>query len=58
MTNRNIFNLTGITVPLVGTEVIPIWNGTTTTKIAVDDLTKNNTVFVGALIANNTSGPD
>ena len=39
MTNKRIPDLGSITVPLAGTEVIPIWNGTTTTKVTVANLT-------------------
>jgi hypothetical protein len=44
MTNKNINGLTNITVPLAGTEVIPIWNGTTTTKVSVANLTAGRAV--------------
>ena len=49
MANKNINGLTAITVPLAGTEVIPIWNGTTTTKVAVSDLTAGRTVTMSGL---------
>ena len=44
MTNKTIFSLGPIAVPLAGTEFIPIWNGTTTEKVAVSDLTAGRVV--------------
>jgi hypothetical protein len=38
MTNKTIASLSAATVPLVGTELVPIWYGTTTKKVAVADL--------------------
>lgn len=57
MSNKNIFNLTGISVPLAGTEVIPIWNGSTTTKVTVSDLTAGRSVsFLDATIGAGGTG--
>ena len=44
MANKNIANLGSISVPLAGAEVIPIWNGTTTTKVTVANLTADRSV--------------
>ena len=41
MTNKNINSLTAATLPLAGTETIPVWDGATK-KVAVDDLTVKN----------------
>jgi len=49
MTSKNIVNLTAISVPLAGTEIIPIWNGVTTTKVSVSDLTAGRLVSTGQL---------
>lgn len=49
MANKNIVSLGPITVPLMGTEVIPIWNGTTTTKVTVADLTAGRDVLAKTL---------
>jgi hypothetical protein len=49
MTNKNIANLGSITVPLAGTEVIPIWNGTGTEKVTVANLTAGRTVAMAAM---------
>jgi len=59
MANSNIFNLGAITVPLAGTEVIPIWNGTTTTKVTVANLTTGRDVSTRQLasIYPNTTAP-
>lgn len=51
MTNKTIFSLTGIAVPLAGTEVIPIWNGATTTKVTVANLTAGRAVSCNTLTA-------
>ena len=51
MANKNIVSLTAITVPLAGTEVIPIWDGTTTTKVTVANLTAGRAVSVGSLVS-------
>jgi len=44
MSSKNITNLGFITVPLVGTEVMPAWNGTTTKKVTVANLTAERAV--------------
>ena len=52
MPNKNISGLTSISVPLAGTEVIPIWNGVTTTKVPVANLTAGRAVsMLSATIA-------
>ena len=35
MTNKNILDLTAATTPLVGTELVPVWDGTGTKKVTV-----------------------
>lgn len=57
MTNKTIFNLGSISVPLAGTEVIPIWNGTTTTKVTVANLTEGRVVTSGGQVINASTTP-
>ena len=54
MSNKNIVSLGSIAVPLAGTEVIPIWNGTTTAKVTVANLTDGRAVSVGSLTSTTT----
>lgn len=44
MANKNISGLTAATTPLVGTELVPIWDGTGTKKVSVDNLTTGKPV--------------
>jgi len=46
MSSKNITNLGFITVPLAGTEVMPAWNGTTTKKVTVVNLTAERAVWL------------
>jgi len=39
MTNKTISGLVDATVPLAGTELVPVWDSTTTKKVTVDNLT-------------------
>jgi hypothetical protein len=57
MANKNTFNLGAIAVPLTGTEVIPIWNGSTTTKVAAADLTSGRVVDFSGATVTATSAP-
>lgn len=41
MTNKNINGLTAATLPLAGTELVPIWDGATK-KVSTDDLSVRN----------------
>lgn len=44
MTNKRIPDLTAATTPLAGTELVPVWDGTTTKKVSVDNLTTGRNV--------------
>jgi hypothetical protein len=55
MTNKTIPNLGAITVPLAGTEVIPIWNGSATNYVSVANLTVGRAVATGNLTVTGTS---
>jgi hypothetical protein len=57
MTNKTIFNLGSISVPLAGTEVIPIWNGTTTTKVTVANLTVGRVVTSSGQVIDASTTP-
>lgn len=47
MTNKRIPDLTAATTPLAGTELVPVWDGTTTKQVSVDNLTTGKTVTTG-----------
>ena len=49
MADKKISALTGASTPLVGTEVLPIVQGSATVKVAVSDLTAGRAVATGAL---------
>jgi hypothetical protein len=49
MTNKYISDLTAATTPLAGTELIPVWDGTATKKVSVDNLTSGKPVSTGPL---------
>ena len=55
MANKTIYNLGNSTVPLVGTEVIPLWDGAATKKVTVDNLTAGKHVDTADLYAVKTS---
>lgn len=44
MANKNISGLTAATTPLAGTELVPVWDGTGTKKVSVDNLTVGKSV--------------
>jgi len=54
MTNKNISGLTAATTPLVGTELVPVWDGATK-KVTVTNLTSGRAVDAANLTA--TTGP-
>ena len=54
MSSKNIFSLDRATVPLAGTEVIPIWDGTATVKVTIANLTADRVVDVLSLTAAGT----
>lgn len=44
MTNKRIPDLTAATTPLAGTELVPVWDGTTTKQVSVTNLTAGRAV--------------
>lgn len=44
MTNKRIPDLTAATTPLAGTELVPLWDGTTTKQVSVTNLTAGRAV--------------
>lgn len=44
MTNKRIPDLTAATTPLAGTELVPVWDGTTTKQVSVTNLTAGREV--------------
>ena len=56
MSNKTISALTAATVPLAGSELVPLWDGTTTKKVAVSDLTSGRDVDVKGLRVIDTLG--
>ena len=54
MTNKTINALTGATVPVAGTETIPIWNGSATVKVSIANLVSAS-VFPGYFTTGNFS---
>lgn len=44
MTNKRIPDLTAATTPLAGTELVPVWDGTTTKQVSVTNLTTGRVV--------------
>jgi len=54
MSSKNILSLDSATVPLAGTEVIPIWDGTATVKVTIANLTADRVVDVLSLTAAGT----
>ena len=54
MSDKKISQLTASTVPLAGTEVLPIVQSSVTKKVSIDDLTKGKPVYTGGLYSNTT----
>lgn len=44
MTNKRIPDLTAATTPLAGTELVPVWDGTSTKQVSVTNLTAGRVV--------------
>jgi hypothetical protein len=57
MADKKISALTGATVPLAGTEVLPIVKSGATVKVAVSDLTAGRAVAAASLSAGSTTTP-